>query len=915
MVGRYELVREIGRGGMAVVYVARQPDLDRHVALKELSRFHAGSPEFAHRFLRESRLAGSLNHPNIVTVHEYFEDSNTPYIAMEYISRGSLRPYMKRLTLAQIAGVLEGVLAALAHGEGAGIVHRDLKPENIMVTADGRVKITDFGIARATQRAGTQFMTATGMTVGTPTYMAPEQAMAGEIGPWTDLYSVGVLSYELVVGRPPFSDAEAPMVILMRHINERVPPPVEVQPDIDPRLSDWVDSLLRKDPQERVGQAAVAWDSLEEIIVGLLGPLWRRDARLLDDRIAVGGARPLTPAPFESQPAIRTPTPEGLPVPDDFVTFDPARVSPAPPPAPAQDAQPPVAAREEAESVQSPPAVPLAEPAPAPPDDATPGPTPVPAPTGEAAPSGEAALEPTPVAGAPEAPAPVVSPPEAPAPVVSAPGEAPPEPPRVMTPPEQVAAAGAVARAATEAGESAFVTFNPVAPPVRETAREPPPEPTSDQPEPTPEPPEPTAGTPAEPDRPVTDAPSVTAASAAATGPAAPKDAEAAAEQESEAIPEPDPVLETLAPAAVSSVEAARPAEPEVDADQVVKATPEPQPEVETPRAVLSTGPIRAATDLAPQKARGGKMAVGILAGVIAIAAAAVGFLVAPSSGSKPHDAVTTTRPVTAGPIKVSYPSDWTQSLTPPAETQSLKLANAVTLVPGKSAPGGALVLGSTTASNASLLPASFASQLVPAPQAEVVKLGGHTFKRYLDLVPHGAVNPESVYVLPTGQGVATAVCVLPNANSAQFAAACEHTLSSMSIHGKALPLGADPAYAKALSAIVTKLNSALPGLGHKLATAKNQHAQAAAAQRLSRAYRSAATAVAKLNPGPAASSAQAAIVAALARIERAYASLATAAAHNNRKAYLKAERSIHQGESALLAAGRKLQQDGYNIG
>ena len=201
-VGRYEILREIGRGGMAIVYAARQPDLDREVALKELSSFHANSAEFAHRFLRESRLAGSLNHPNIVTVHEYFEHAGMPYIAMELVPRGSLRPYVKRLSLAQVGGVLEGILAALAHAETAGIVHRDLKPENVMVTADGRVKIADFGIARATARAGTQYVTATGMTVGTPTYMAPEQAMAGEIGPWTDLYSVGVLTYELILGQP-----------------------------------------------------------------------------------------------------------------------------------------------------------------------------------------------------------------------------------------------------------------------------------------------------------------------------------------------------------------------------------------------------------------------------------------------------------------------------------------------------------------------------------------------------------------------------------------------------------------------------------------------------------------------------------------------------------------------------------------
>jgi serine/threonine protein kinase len=329
-VGRYEILREIGRGGMAIVYAARQPDLDRQVALKELSSFHANSAEFSHRFLRESRVAGSLNHPNIVTVHEYFEHGGTPYIAMELVLRGSLRPYVRRLSLAQVGGVLEGILAALAHAETAGIVHRDLKPENVMVTADGRVKITDFGIARATVRAGTQYVTATGMTVGTPTYMAPEQAMAGDVGPWTDLYSVGVLTYELIVGRPPFSDSDTPVAILMRHVNEPIPSPVELEPTVDLGLSRWIDSLLVKDPCDRVRHAVAAWESLEEIIVRLLGPLWRRDARLLDDHSDAVEADPLTPAPFESHVSIVTPAPRpgAASASAEFVTFEPERPVP-----------------------------------------------------------------------------------------------------------------------------------------------------------------------------------------------------------------------------------------------------------------------------------------------------------------------------------------------------------------------------------------------------------------------------------------------------------------------------------------------------------------------------------------------------------------------------------------------------------
>src|SRR4051812_41774344 len=302
-VGRYEILRDVGRGGMAIVYLARQTDLDRFVALKELGAFHASDPSFAQRFLRESRVAGSLSHPNIVTVHDYFEHDGTPYIAMEYIERGSLRPYVGHMTLAQISGVLEGLLAGLAHAEEHAIVHRDLKPENLMVTAEGRVKIADFGIAKATNQMQTgAFLTATGTTVGTPTYMAPEQAMAQDIGPWTDLYSVGCMAFEMFVGRVPFHDSEAPMAILLRHVNEPIPPARSLNPEVDQAISDWVEELLVKDPSRRTRSANDAWEEFEEIIIGLLGPRWRREARLTE-RQQGGAAKPLTPAPFQGTSA------------------------------------------------------------------------------------------------------------------------------------------------------------------------------------------------------------------------------------------------------------------------------------------------------------------------------------------------------------------------------------------------------------------------------------------------------------------------------------------------------------------------------------------------------------------------------------------------------------------------------------
>jgi Protein kinase domain len=330
-VGRYRIVREIGRGGMAAVYLARQVDLDRDVALKELNSFHAADPAFAERFVRESRVAGSMQHPNIVTVYEFLSEGGTPYIAMEYVERGSLRPFVGQTTLAQTIGVMEGALAGLAQAERRGIVHRDIKPENLMVTSDGEVKIADFGIAKALSEVGGPNLTATGTTVGTPAYMAPEQATAGEIGPWTDLYSVGITAYEMTVSRVPFHDSTTPVAVLMRQVSEEIPSAVSVDPGVDRRFSDWIDRLLLKDPAARTQSARQAWYELEEIAVAALGPLWRREARLLvsgTDR----AAGPLTPAPFERQ----TPPPQeaggGY---ETYLGDAPPAAAPPPPPPPA----------------------------------------------------------------------------------------------------------------------------------------------------------------------------------------------------------------------------------------------------------------------------------------------------------------------------------------------------------------------------------------------------------------------------------------------------------------------------------------------------------------------------------------------------------------------------------------------------
>jgi serine/threonine protein kinase len=315
-VGRYDLLDVIGRGGAAVVYLAHQRDLRRNVALKELAPFHAADATFAERFVDESRLAGSLSHANVVVVHEYFEDGGVPYIAMEYLPHGSLRQYIGNLSTAQIAGVLEAVLAGLSAGEVHGIVHRDLKPENLLVAGDGRVKIADFGVARALNKAATRaVVTVAGTTIGTPAYMSPEQALGTTLTPSTDLYSLGVVAWEMLTGQVPFEETDTPVAVLYRHVHEPVPSVLTVNPEVDPALAAWLERMLEKAPEARYQSADVAWVELEDIVLELLGPRWRREARL-----AIAQAEPrqqnrsLTPADFKSPSQEATALPEPEPI-------------------------------------------------------------------------------------------------------------------------------------------------------------------------------------------------------------------------------------------------------------------------------------------------------------------------------------------------------------------------------------------------------------------------------------------------------------------------------------------------------------------------------------------------------------------------------------------------------------------------
>ena len=265
---------------MAIVHLAYQVQLGRAVALKELDRYGASDPTATARFLREARLAGSLNHPNIAIVHEYLEHGGVPYIAMEYLARGPLRPLVGTLTDPQIVGVLDGILAGLAHAHEHGIVHRDLKPENVMRTDHGGVKIADFGIATAYDELANANLTPPGEFVGAPGYVSPEQVLGQTATAASDLYSVGVIAFELFTGAVPFAEAGGGSTLLVSKVNQRAPSLASVRPDLDKRLAEWVDRLLERNPNRRRHGAAAAREALEAAAESALGVSWRREALL-----------------------------------------------------------------------------------------------------------------------------------------------------------------------------------------------------------------------------------------------------------------------------------------------------------------------------------------------------------------------------------------------------------------------------------------------------------------------------------------------------------------------------------------------------------------------------------------------------------------------------------------------------------
>ncbi len=252
--GRYQIVRHLARGGMAEVYLARDLLLDRPVALKVLFPEFATDRSFVERFRREARSAANLNHPNIVSIYDWGEEEGTYFIVMEYVDGLTLRDVIRRqgpLMASRAAEIGADIAGALHFAHVGGVVHRDVKPGNVLITTS-QVKVTDFGIARAGDPS--ESLTQAGAVMGTATYFSPEQAQGHAVDPRTDVYSLGVVLFEMVTGRPPFT-GDNPVSIAYQHVREDPGPPSQYNPDVPPVFDAIVGKAMAKNRANRYSSA------------------------------------------------------------------------------------------------------------------------------------------------------------------------------------------------------------------------------------------------------------------------------------------------------------------------------------------------------------------------------------------------------------------------------------------------------------------------------------------------------------------------------------------------------------------------------------------------------------------------------------------------------------------------------------
>src|SRR5436189_2397853 len=281
--GEYEVLAELGRGGVATVYLAHDLALDRKVAIKVLAPALLLMGEgMVERFKREARPAAPLRHPHIIPINAVKESEHVLYFVMKYVQGRALDTVIRdvgTLPIPMVQTILAQVGDALGYAHRHGVIHRDIKSANIMLDEDGRAVVTDFGIAKVVQAEG---LTMTGVTVGTPTYMSPEQCATRDVTGASDQYSLGVVAYEMLTGRLPFL-GESTMAVMYAHFNERPRPVAELRPDCPPNLSAGVMRMLEKDPARR-------WPSMDDIVAVCGRPSLRHDDPIRGEMITLAKA-------------------------------------------------------------------------------------------------------------------------------------------------------------------------------------------------------------------------------------------------------------------------------------------------------------------------------------------------------------------------------------------------------------------------------------------------------------------------------------------------------------------------------------------------------------------------------------------------------------------------------------------------
>lgn len=252
--GHYQIVAPLGEGGMAAVYKAYQPSMERHVAVKVLPRHMSTSEEFVNRFRREAKLLAQLQHPHILPVFDYGEADGYPYIVMPFINSGTLADLLRKqqLSLPEVRRIMTQLGDALGYAHARGMIHRDIKSSNVLIDERGNCLLTDFGLARMSESA-TQ-ITSSGAVMGTPAYMSPEQGTGANIDHRSDLYSLGVILYEMVTGRVPYT-AETPIAIVFKHIQDPLPSVRKLNPNLPEAVELVLLKLLAKNPTDRYQKA------------------------------------------------------------------------------------------------------------------------------------------------------------------------------------------------------------------------------------------------------------------------------------------------------------------------------------------------------------------------------------------------------------------------------------------------------------------------------------------------------------------------------------------------------------------------------------------------------------------------------------------------------------------------------------